>query len=98
MVSGGVYLIATHMNAPYGPVVSVEDVERSVMAGRFEGHTADAYGILAWMFVECEKSLIERAASELGVPSQRLQDLYQDSLRLGMHRMPDWECEAPSGG
>jgi len=84
-------LIATHMNAPYGHVVSVADVERSVIAGRFEGHTAVAHGILAWMFVECEKSLIERAARELGVPSQRLQELYQDSLRLGMHRMPAWE-------
>ena len=84
-------LIATHMNAPYGPVVSAGDVERSLRAGRFEGHTAAAHGILAWMFVECEKSLIERAARELGVPSQRLQELYQDSLRLGMHRMPAWE-------
>lgn len=93
MVSGGVYLIATHMNAPYGPVVSVEDVERSFRAGRFEGHTDVAHAILAWMFVECDKNLIERAARELEVPSLRLQELYQDSLRLGMHRMPAWECE-----
>jgi hypothetical protein len=84
-------LIATHLNAPYGKVVAVTDVERSLMAGHFEAHTVEAYGILAWMFVECEKSLIERAARELGAPSQRLQELYQDSLRLMMHRMPDWE-------
>ncbi|MDH0901399.1 hypothetical protein N5C12_18955 [Comamonas aquatica] len=84
-------MIATHLNAPYGPVVSAGDVERSLRAGRFEGHTAAARGILAWMFVECEKSLIERAARELGVPSLLLQDLYQDSLRLMMHRVPAWE-------
>lgn len=56
-------LIATHLNAPYGKVVAVTDVERSLMAGHFEAHTVEAYGILAWMFVECEKSLIERAGS-----------------------------------
>jgi hypothetical protein len=84
-------MIATHMNVPYGPVISVQDVEDSIRAGRFIGHTADAHGILSFLFVECERSLIERAAHELGVPLERLTDLYRDSLRLGCHPMPEWE-------
>lgn len=84
-------MIATHLNAPYGKVVAVADVEESLKAGRFVGHSEIAVGILVWIFVECEKSLIERAADELGVPSVSLIELYRESVRLGVHRMPEWE-------
>lgn len=83
-------MIATHMNVPYGPVVSVQDVESSLRAGRFVCSTEDACCILAAMFNECEKGLIERAAREANVPLDRLQQLYQDSLRFGAHPMPEW--------
>ncbi len=42
------------------------------MIGHFMAHSTDADGILCMMFNKCEKSLIERAAHELEVSSERL--------------------------
>lgn len=61
-------LIATHLNAPYGPVVTEGDVAESLRRGVPSARTPEANAILEALFVECEASLIERAAAELGVP------------------------------
>ena len=42
------------------------------------------------MFTECDKALIERAGRELQVPAENLVKLYQDSLRMGAHAVPEW--------
>ena len=64
-------MIATHLNAPYGPVVTAGDVAESLRRGAPSASTPEANGILEALFVECEASLIERAAAELGVPLRR---------------------------
>lgn len=87
----GSSLIANHINVPYGRIVTAEDVELSLKAGCFEAHSNEALGLLAALFIECERSLIERAGRELNVPSEKLDELYQDSLRLGFHPIPEWE-------
>ena len=61
-------LIATHLNAPYGPVVTERDVAESLRRGVPSASTTEANAILEALLVECEASLIERAAAELGVP------------------------------
>lgn len=83
-------MIATHMNAPYGPVVTADDVVASLRRGTFCAATDEANAILAAMFVECSRSLIERAGAELGVPAERLQALYRESLRMGLMPVPEW--------
>jgi hypothetical protein len=83
-------MIATHMNAPYGPVVTPDDVVASLRRGAFCAATDDANAILAAMFVECSRSLIERAGAELGVPAERLQALYRESLRMGLMPVQEW--------
>lgn len=88
-------MIATHMNAPYGTVVTPDDVVASLRRGAFCATTDDANAILAAMFVECSRSLIERAGAELGVPAERLQALYRESLRMGLMPVPEW-AKAPA--
>jgi len=83
-------MIATHMNAPYGPVVTTDDVVVSLHRGAFCAATGDANAILAAMFVECSRSLIERAGAELGVTAEQLQALYRESLRMGLMPVPEW--------
>ena len=83
-------MIATHMNAPYGPVVTPDDVVASLRRGTFCAATDEANAILAAMFVECSRSLIERAGAESGAPAERLQALYRESLRIGLMPVPEW--------
>ena len=71
-------LIATHLNAPYGPVVTAQDVAESLRRGTLSASTHEANAILEALFIECEPSLIERAAAELGVPLDRVRDLREE--------------------
>ena len=87
-------MIATHMNAPYGAVVTEDDVAQSFAAGRFCAATSEANEILCAMFIECDKALIERAARELGVSPETLNALYADSLERGVHAVP-WQTKEP---
>lgn len=83
-------MIATHINVPYGSVVTSKDVEASFRNGAFCAASGEANALLSALFVECSRSLIERAASELDVPLERLLMLYHDSLRMGLPESPDW--------
>lgn len=85
-----VSMIATHINAPYGPVVTPNDVEVSLRRGVFCAATDEANALLSALFVECSRSLIERAANELDVPMERIFMLYQDSLQMGLPEHPEW--------
>lgn len=84
-------MIATHLNAPYGAVVTADDVAASIAAGHFCASNNEAIEILSALFVECERELIERAARELSVSAETLNALYADSLERGLPRVPAWE-------
>lgn len=83
-------MIATHMNVPYGPIVTIDDVVASLRRGTFCAATDNANAILAAMFIECSRSLVERAGAELGVPAEQLHALYRESLRMGLMPVPEW--------
>lgn len=83
-------MIATHLNAPYGAVVTADDVAASIAADTSANNEANE--ILCAMFIECDKALIERAARELGVSAETLNALYADSLERGMHAVP-WQIK-----
>lgn len=71
--------IAVHLNVPYGPIVRPSDVEESLRCGALSACTTEANGILEALFDECEISLIERAAGELGLSPEHVQ-LLQRSI------------------
>lgn len=84
-------LIATHMNAPYGRVVSAEDIVASLHAGHLCASTKAGNEILSALFVEVEPRLIMRCAAQEQVPASTVQKLYEDTIRVGLMPVPAWE-------
>ena len=87
-------LIATHMNAPYGPLIQDADVIASMRNGKLSAASADANAILGGMFGEVEPNLIVRCALEADVPLKQVDALYRDTLAWGFMRCPAWERAA----
>lgn len=84
-------LIANHMNAPYGKIVSEEDIVASFENGKLSASNESADGILGPLFNEKEPSLISRCERELGVTLQTVNDLYGDVLKKGFCSSPALE-------
>lgn len=85
-------LIATHMNVPYGRVVSAADVIASLRAGRLSAATKAANDILSAIFVEFEPRVIMRCAQEEQIALTSVHQLYLDTLRAGVIAVPEWEA------
>ncbi len=87
----GAYLIANHMNVPYGPIVSSSDVIASFCNGRLSGKNEWVNGVLAPFFNEIEPSLILRCAREVNASLDMVNSLYAHTLSLGFMPSPEWE-------
>lgn len=84
-------LIATHMNVPYGGVVSAADVVASLRAGRLSAATKAANDILSGVFVKLEPRVIMRCAQQEQIDLASVHQLYLDTLRAGVMVVPKWE-------
>lgn len=84
-------LVATHLNAPYGPVVTEGDVVASMRRGDLLGLTEEVKAVMSGLFCELDPQLIVRCAVEAGVPIERVNRLYLDTVRFGAFRCPAWE-------
>lgn len=84
-------LIATHLNAPYGKIVSAGDVIASLKSGQFAAASKEANGILEALFIEVSPDLILKCADQVDAPLDKVNDLYQMTLALGFMRSPNWE-------
>ena len=84
-------LIATHLNAPYGEIVSAEDVIASLRSGCFAAASDEANGILEALFTEVSPDLILQCAAQVDAPLERVAHLYKMALELGVMRSPAWE-------
>ncbi|CAB5713652.1 Uncharacterised protein [Delftia tsuruhatensis] len=84
-------LIATHMNAPYGRVLSAQDVVVSLQQGHLSAACGDANDILAMLFTEVDPSLILQCAAQENVPLASVNRLYEETLCLGGMKSAAWE-------
>lgn len=87
-------MIATHLNAPYGEVVSPTDVAAALRTGDFASVTHDALAqeLLAHMFIELEPEFIGRASFEAGVRLEEADALYRTARRyFDLPRAVRWE-------
>lgn len=84
-------MIATHMNAPYGRIVSAQDVVTSMLNGHLCASTKDANEILAALFVEVDPSLILSCATQVKAPLKSVNQLYNETLSMGLMQNPAWE-------
>ena len=84
-------MIATHMNAPYGKIVSESDVVASFKNGHLSASSDQANAILEALFTEVPAELIMRCAQELSVPLETVNALYLHALSGLPLRSHDWE-------
>lgn len=88
-------LIATHLNAPYGAVVTAAAVEKALKTGEWPSASEDPGSmILASLFAECSPEILTACAAELQIPLENLQRLYEAlTLQNGgaLHRSREWE-------
>lgn len=91
-------MIATHLNVPYGRMVSAYDVASSLTSGRLSASTKEANAILSALFIETAPRLILRCAREEGASLESMNQLYQETLAQGEMRSPEWESalQAPT--
>ena len=87
-------LIATHMNAPYGRIVSAEDVVASFKSGVFAASSKEANDILEALFIEVSPDLILKCAEQIQVPVEMVNHLYQAALDRGLMHSHAWENAA----
>jgi len=84
-------MIVTHLNAPYGAVLTVADVTKLLRHGSAALIDHPAADVLGWLFVECRPALIERACMEAGLPGHRAAQVYASLVAAGAPRVAAWE-------
>ena len=86
-------LIATHLNAPYGPIVTPEDIERALVSGTVASvPNTTGQAIVSRLFQEHMPALILRAGREVHAGMPALFSLYHESVALGSARITAWEA------
>lgn len=84
-------LIATHLNAPYGKIVSTCDVITSLKSGCLSASSKEANSLLEALFIEVSPDLILKCADEINASLQKVNCLYQKTLELGLMPSQAWE-------
>jgi len=85
-------LIRTHLNAPYGAVLTESDVVDSLRRGRLSAHSETANAVLGSLFVEVQPQLIARCALDANTTLVQANRLYLDTLTHAFPRCPQWEA------
>ena len=86
-------MLACHLNAPLGPVVSPIAIAEALRSGAVDDVAQDetVRAALLSMFVEAEPSLILSCAREAGGTWRSADRLYRQSLADGLPHVPTWE-------
>ncbi len=89
----GLSIAVTHLNVPYGKIVSVEDFALALRNGttQVDGISDSSAAIIASAFVETTPNLLMRCIREAGASIQSANELYKESIRDNMPRCPEWE-------
>ena len=92
-------LIATHLNAPYGLIVTPEDIKRALASGTVTS-ISDTTGqaLVSRLFQEHTPALILRAGREAHAGMPALFSLYKESLAWGSAPIPAWEAMIRQAG
>lgn len=93
MGSDLIAMIATHLNAPYGPIVREDSVKAVLSHGTLNVAGLDSLEkeLLATMFVECAPSLIGRACNQIPTDLENAHRLYLELTSAGGVRVERWE-------
>lgn len=83
----------THLNAPYGPVVTVDHFVAALRAGSYQLDEIpySSGAIIASAFNECSANLMLQCIREAGASIESANRLYQETLADYMPPSPEWE-------
>ena len=84
-------MTVSHLNAPYGPIVTDKDLTESLLTGSIVGNSPTAKAIISQLFIEVSPALVLRCANEAGGTVKHADMLYKSALKSGVVRNPDWE-------
>lgn len=85
-------MVVGHLNAPYGPVVTAEDLAAAMSQGRIDAVASPkGRALVASMFIECAPHSIAAAALEVGAGLENLASLYRSCVESGEARSAAWE-------
>lgn len=84
-------ITAGHLNTPVGPLVAPEDIVVALRTGSLSNVNEPAASVLAWLFVESSPKTIISCAREAGASLHTVQQLYNETLAVGIPRVPGWE-------
>lgn len=89
----GLSVAVTHLNVPYGDIVSEQEFALALREGttQIAGISESSAAIIASAFVETTPNLLMRCIREAGASIQSANELYNESLRDNMPRIPEWE-------
>jgi len=88
-------MIAGHLNAPYGFVLSPADLALALRSGSLGSIGSDlSRALLMSLFVECQPQSILLAAFQVGGTWITVRSLYEETVANGMQRAKTWESAA----
>ena len=87
----GLSMAVTHWNAPYGSVVSVDDLAESLRHGEIRTSSENVAAILSYLFIELEVRPVMRCAMAAGATMPKANQLHLSMLEQGSPACPEWE-------
>jgi hypothetical protein len=98
MRSSRTEVLAGHLNAPSGPLITAADITRALRNGSAEHLKSNSAGraALLSMFIEAEPSLILACVREANADWRSADALYRQALADGLPRVPRWESVVTS--
>lgn len=86
-------MIAAHLNAPYGPLVTASDVVAVLSQGATSlvGKDPAAAFALGSIFDECRPSLVLKACAEIGLDHSAALTAYSSLVSAGANRVSEWD-------
>jgi len=91
MSASSLRLAVTHLNAPVGEVLTIEELAHALRSGSVSGLSKRSAALVSYMFVELEPSLIAGCATEIGSNLRHVNLLYEESIETRAPRVPRWE-------
>jgi hypothetical protein len=91
MPSSSLSVAVTHLNAPVGPVLTVEELAQALLSGSVASLNKKAAAIVSYLFIELDPSLIASCVAEAGSDLRRANRLYEEAVQAHVPRVPGWE-------
>lgn len=91
MKGSALEIAVTHLNVPVGDILTVEQLAQALRTGTVAGLEPKPAALVSYLFIELEPHVIAMCAAEVGASLRTVNQLYEESLRDHIPRVPAWE-------